>query len=65
MFIMCGTPSSSSDEHGWRRGSSLSQVITMARLVAGEVRMRVNDADGWILMCQSEPVTDSVTVEYE
>ena len=49
-----------------------SCATCMARLVEGEVRMRVNDAlddddlaDGWILMCQSEPVTDSVTVEYE
>jgi ferredoxin-NADP reductase len=43
----------------------------MAKLVAGEVRMRVNDAlfddevaDGWILTCQSEPTTPTVHVIY-
>jgi ferredoxin-NADP reductase len=43
----------------------------MAKLVVGEVRMRVNDAlfddevaDGWILTCQSEPTTPTVHVIY-
>jgi ferredoxin-NADP reductase len=43
----------------------------MAKLVTGEVRMRVNDAlfddevaDGWILTCQSEPITRDVHVVY-
>jgi ferredoxin-NADP reductase len=43
----------------------------MAKLVQGEVTMRVNDAlfddevaDGWILTCQSEPVTAAVHVVY-
>jgi ferredoxin-NADP reductase len=44
----------------------------IARLVDGEVRMRVNDvleddevADGYILTCQSVPETTDVTVLYE
>jgi ferredoxin len=44
----------------------------IARVTAGEVKMRVNDAldddevaDGWALTCQSEPVTPDVTVVYE
>jgi ferredoxin len=44
----------------------------MARLVSGEVKMRVNDvlteeeiADGYILTCQSVPASDSVSVRYE
>lgn len=43
----------------------------MAKLVEGEVTMRVNDAlfedeiaDGWILTCQSEPTTPTVHVIY-
>jgi ferredoxin len=43
----------------------------MAKLVEGEVTMRVNDAlfddevaDGWILTCQSEPTTPAVHVIY-
>ncbi|HWC36853.1 MAG TPA: ferredoxin--NADP reductase [Mycobacteriales bacterium] len=43
----------------------------MAKLVEGEVTMRVNDAlfddevaDGWILTCQSEPTTPTVHVVY-
>ncbi|MFF7939724.1 2Fe-2S iron-sulfur cluster-binding protein [Nocardia gamkensis] len=43
----------------------------MARLVAGRVEMRVNDAltdedvaDGYVLTCQSVPQTPSVTVDY-
>jgi ferredoxin-NADP reductase len=43
----------------------------MAKLVEGEVSMRVNDAlfedevaDGWILTCQSEPTTTTVRVVY-
>ncbi|HVT20695.1 MAG TPA: ferredoxin--NADP reductase [Mycobacteriales bacterium] len=43
----------------------------MAKCVEGEVRMRVNDAlfddevaDGWILTCQSEPITPTVHVIY-
>jgi ferredoxin len=44
----------------------------MARLVEGQVTMRVNDAleedevaEGYILTCQSVPDTDSITVHYE
>jgi ferredoxin len=44
----------------------------IAKLTDGSVKMRVNDvltdeeiADGWVLTCQSVPVTDSVTVRYE
>ncbi len=44
----------------------------MAKLVEGEVTMRVNDAlfddevaEGWILTCQSEPTTPTVHVIYE
>ncbi|MBH0780766.1 2Fe-2S iron-sulfur cluster-binding protein [Nocardia bovistercoris] len=44
----------------------------MARLVDGRVEMRVNDAltdedvaDGYILTCQSDPLTPTLTVEYE
>ncbi|MGN6475240.1 MAG: 2Fe-2S iron-sulfur cluster-binding protein [Mycobacteriales bacterium] len=43
----------------------------IAKLVEGEVTMRVNDAlfedevaDGWILTCQSEPTTPTVHVVY-
>jgi ferredoxin-NADP reductase len=44
----------------------------MAKLTAGEVKMRVNDvlteeevADGYVLTCQSVPITPSVSVRYE
>lgn len=44
----------------------------MARLVEGEVAMRVNDAleddevaEGWILTCQSVPTTPTVHVDYD
>jgi ferredoxin-NADP reductase len=44
----------------------------MARVTEGRVEMRHNDAltpdevaDGWVLTCQSVPVTPSVTVVYE
>jgi hypothetical protein len=44
----------------------------MTRVTAGEVTMRNNEAltpdevaDGSVLMCQAEPVTESVTVGYE
>jgi 3-ketosteroid 9alpha-monooxygenase subunit B len=44
----------------------------MARLVTGEVKMRVNDvlteeeiAEGYILTCQGVPTSDSVSVRYE
>ncbi|MFJ8105767.1 2Fe-2S iron-sulfur cluster-binding protein [Streptomyces sp. NPDC096132] len=44
----------------------------MARLTAGEAKMRVNNAldadevaEGYVLTCQAEPVTPDVTVEYE
>ncbi|MEN3309286.1 MAG: hypothetical protein V7603_5488, partial [Micromonosporaceae bacterium] len=44
----------------------------IAKLTAGEVKMRVNDvltgeeiADGYVLTCQSVPQTPSVTVRYE
>jgi hypothetical protein len=43
-----------------------------AHITEGEVKMRVNDAldadeiaDGWVLTCQSEPVTPDVTVTYD
>jgi 3-ketosteroid 9alpha-monooxygenase subunit B len=49
-----------------------SCATCMARVVDGEVRMRNNEAltrdevaDGWVLTCQAEPVTPSVTVVYE
>ena len=44
----------------------------IGQLIEGEVKMRVNNAldddeiaDGWVLTCQSEPVTPDVTVVYE
>ncbi len=44
----------------------------MARLVEGEVSMRANNAltdeelaEGWVLTCQSVPVTPAVHVVYE
>jgi 3-ketosteroid 9alpha-monooxygenase subunit B len=44
----------------------------IAHITAGEIKMRVNDAldddeiaDGWVLTCQSEPVTPDVTVTYD
>ncbi|MDW4904013.1 ferredoxin--NADP reductase [Streptomyces sp. ADMS] len=43
----------------------------IAQLTQGEAKMRVNNvlddevAGGWVLTCQSEPVTPHVTVEYE
>lgn len=44
----------------------------IAKLTAGEVKMRVNDvlteeevADGYVLTCQSVPVSPSVSVRYE
>jgi 3-ketosteroid 9alpha-monooxygenase subunit B len=44
----------------------------MARVVDGEVEMRVNDAldegdlaEGWVLTCQAVPVTDTVRVVYD
>jgi ferredoxin-NADP reductase len=44
----------------------------IGRVTAGEVKMRVNNAldddeiaDGWVLTCQSDPVTPDVTVTYE
>lgn len=44
----------------------------MARLVEGQVKMRVNDAlsdeevaEGWVLTCQSVPTTSTVHVVYE
>lgn len=49
-----------------------SCATCMARVVAGEARMRHNEAltpeevaGGWVLTCQAEPVTPSVTVVYE
>jgi 3-ketosteroid 9alpha-monooxygenase subunit B len=49
-----------------------SCATCMARVVEGEARMRNNEAltpdevaDGWVLTCQAEPVTPSVTVVYE
>jgi ferredoxin-NADP reductase len=44
----------------------------IGQVTEGEVKMRVNNAldddeiaDGWVLTCQSEPVTPDVTVVYE
>ncbi|MET8976535.1 ferredoxin--NADP reductase [Streptomyces sp. NPDC004539] len=44
----------------------------MARITAGEIKMRVNNAldadeveEGWALTCQAEPTTSEVTVVYE
>ncbi|MEU5755904.1 ferredoxin--NADP reductase [Streptomyces sp. NPDC047829] len=44
----------------------------MAHLKSGEVKMRVNNAldadevaEGWVLTCQSEPISPEVTVVYE
>jgi len=44
----------------------------MAHVTAGEVAMRNNEAldedevaDGWVLTCQSDPVTPDVTVTYD
>lgn len=44
----------------------------IAKIIAGEVKMRVNNAldddeiaDGWALTCQSEPVTPDITVSYD
>ena len=44
----------------------------IAHITEGEVKMRVNNvvdddelADGWVLTCQSEPVTPNVTVVYD
>jgi ferredoxin-NADP reductase len=44
----------------------------MAQVTEGEVKMRTNNAldddevaEGWVLTCQSEPVTPNVTVVYE
>ncbi|GGN97435.1 2Fe-2S iron-sulfur cluster-binding protein [Nocardia rhizosphaerihabitans] len=44
----------------------------MARLVDGRVDMRVNDAltdddvaQGYVLTCQSEPRSETLTIEYE
>jgi 3-ketosteroid 9alpha-monooxygenase subunit B len=44
----------------------------IARVTEGEVKMRLNNAldddeveEGWVLTCQSEPVTPNVTVVYE
>jgi ferredoxin len=44
----------------------------IGHLTEGEVKMRTNNAldddevdDGWVLTCQSEPVTPNVTVVYE
>jgi 3-ketosteroid 9alpha-monooxygenase subunit B len=49
-----------------------SCATCMARVTVGEVRMRNNEAltleevaEGWVLTCQAEPVTPSVTVIYE
>jgi ferredoxin-NADP reductase len=49
-----------------------SCATCMARVVEGEARMRNNEAltrgevaDGWVLTCQAEPVSSSVTVVYE
>ncbi len=49
-----------------------SCATCMAKLVAGTVQMRVNNAlteeevdDGWILTCQSEPTSTTVHVIYE
>ena len=44
----------------------------IGRVTAGEVKMRINNAldddevaDGWVLTCQSDPVTPDVTIVYE
>jgi 3-ketosteroid 9alpha-monooxygenase subunit B len=44
----------------------------IAHITEGEIKMRVNNAldddeiaDGWVLTCQSEPVTPNVTVRYD
>ena len=44
----------------------------LAQVIDGEAKMRVNNAldddevaDGWVLTCQGEPVTNHVTVVYE
>jgi ferredoxin-NADP reductase len=44
----------------------------MARVAEGEAKMRVNNAldedevaEGWVLTCQGEPVTEHITVVYE
>jgi hypothetical protein len=44
----------------------------MAKLTEGSVTMRVNDvltdaevAEGWILTCQSEPTSGTVSVDYD
>lgn len=44
----------------------------MAKLVEGSVTMRVNDVltdqeveEGWILTCQSEPTSDTLSVDYD
>jgi ferredoxin-NADP reductase len=44
----------------------------IAQVTEGEIKMRVNNAldddelaDGWVLTCQSEPVTPNVTVVYD
>jgi 3-ketosteroid 9alpha-monooxygenase subunit B len=49
-----------------------SCATCMARVVEGEVHMRNNEAlepdevaEGWVLTCQAEPLTASVTVVYE
>lgn len=49
-----------------------SCATCMARITDGEARMRNNEvltadevADGWVLTCQAEPTTDSLTVVYE
>jgi ferredoxin len=59
---------------GLRPPSSCEQgncATCMARLLAGTVEMRVNDAldddevaEGWILTCQSVPTSDAVHVRY-
>lgn len=60
---------------GLRAPSSCEQgncATCMARLVEGEVEMRVNDVltpdeveEGWVLTCQAVPVTSRVEVVYE
>jgi 3-ketosteroid 9alpha-monooxygenase subunit B len=49
-----------------------SCATCMARVLQGEARMRNNEAltqdevaDGWVLTCQAEPVTPSLSVIYE